>query len=311
MDHDYRQKLGKIISGARIRQGLTQAELAKKLETSQSAVNRIERGAQNITIDIISRISAVLDCDILLLGNISRRDLAITGGHKLGDSIDISNIGPTIKPTTGDLTDIPLLDLAIAAYMTNSVVKIKKVNASPSEIHRLYAANRVAHLADISSDQPDNNYHLFEQLLIGKLDDNSKQPYTVVNDARLLPIAIASGKVTVFTDSGSPVLDLIKEFIPGISQQAVNGVTLIAPSSAVAPAEVSPSGGINLFMAAVALALAAPGKSIIHDTSNINNRPNHQMTLLYQILNQLGANIETFREIWYYMDHVASVAQFG
>jgi UDP-N-acetylglucosamine 1-carboxyvinyltransferase len=50
-------KIGHLISQIRSERGLTQAEFAKRLGTSQSAVNRIEQGNQNLSLETISRIS--------------------------------------------------------------------------------------------------------------------------------------------------------------------------------------------------------------------------------------------------------------
>ena len=43
----YLQKIGKMIAKIRLQKGLTQAELAEEMGTSQSAINRIESGQQN------------------------------------------------------------------------------------------------------------------------------------------------------------------------------------------------------------------------------------------------------------------------
>lgn len=61
---DYLRTIGAIIQTNRQERGLTQAELATALSTSQSAINRIEKGGQNISLDMISRIS---ECDIISL----------------------------------------------------------------------------------------------------------------------------------------------------------------------------------------------------------------------------------------------------
>lgn len=53
----------KVISdliGLRIKKGLTQADVAKKLGTKQSAIARIESGDENMTIDSIQKISEAL-----------------------------------------------------------------------------------------------------------------------------------------------------------------------------------------------------------------------------------------------------------
>ena len=50
MSEDYRVRIGALIRDARRHKGLTQAELAKLLATSQSAVARIEQGLSLIHI---------------------------------------------------------------------------------------------------------------------------------------------------------------------------------------------------------------------------------------------------------------------
>ena len=49
MTTDYLGRIGNLIRDARKHRGLTQQQLADLLNTSQSAVNRIERGHQNRT----------------------------------------------------------------------------------------------------------------------------------------------------------------------------------------------------------------------------------------------------------------------
>ena len=47
---NYMVEIGELISEIRSRQDMTQAELAKKIGTSQSAINRIEHGKQNASL---------------------------------------------------------------------------------------------------------------------------------------------------------------------------------------------------------------------------------------------------------------------
>lgn len=61
---------------------MTQTEFARKLGTSQSAVNRIEHGKQNLSLDTLGRISDVLNKQIISLGQ-GAVNLRIEGGHKL------------------------------------------------------------------------------------------------------------------------------------------------------------------------------------------------------------------------------------
>lgn len=66
---------------------MTQAEFARKLGTSQSAVNRIEHGKQNLSLETLGRISDVLKKPLISLSG-SAVNLRIEGGHELHGSID-------------------------------------------------------------------------------------------------------------------------------------------------------------------------------------------------------------------------------
>jgi UDP-N-acetylglucosamine 1-carboxyvinyltransferase len=79
-------KIGQLISHIRQERGLTQAEFAKRLGTSQSAINRIEQGKQNLSLETISRVSEALGRDIVKL-NTSTLGFEIEGGHQLQGEI--------------------------------------------------------------------------------------------------------------------------------------------------------------------------------------------------------------------------------
>lgn len=85
---EYQQKVGELIARVRSQRGLTQKELADKLGTSQSAINRIEAGKQNVTIEMLARISDVLNKAIISVGQGSV-SLRVTGGHKLSGSVAV------------------------------------------------------------------------------------------------------------------------------------------------------------------------------------------------------------------------------
>ncbi len=65
---------------------MTQAEFARKLGTSQSAVNRIEHGKQNLSLETLGRISDVLKKPLISISG-SAVNLRIEGGHELKGSI--------------------------------------------------------------------------------------------------------------------------------------------------------------------------------------------------------------------------------
>lgn len=81
------QKIGNLIYQIRQERGLTQAELARRLGTSQSAVNRIEKGRQNLSLETLGRISDVLNKQLISLGG-GAVNLRIEGGHELSGTIE-------------------------------------------------------------------------------------------------------------------------------------------------------------------------------------------------------------------------------
>lgn len=85
----YKQKIGLHIQEARQARKLTQVQLAEMLGTSQSAINRIEKGKQNISLEMIARISDVLSTNILTLSNSGKINFRVHGGRKLSGSITV------------------------------------------------------------------------------------------------------------------------------------------------------------------------------------------------------------------------------
>lgn len=86
--HDSNAKIGHLIAQIRQERGLTQAEFARKLNTSQSAVNRMEHGRQNLSLETLARISDVLNKQIISL-NQGAINLRIEGGQELHGSVTL------------------------------------------------------------------------------------------------------------------------------------------------------------------------------------------------------------------------------
>lgn len=79
------QKIGNFIKDLREKRGMTQGAFAKELETSQSAVARMEKGEQNFSTELLNKISKVLEHKIVSINN--SIDFQINGGKKLHGSI--------------------------------------------------------------------------------------------------------------------------------------------------------------------------------------------------------------------------------
>jgi len=82
------EKIGDFIARVRQERGMTQAEFAERLGTSQSAVNRIEKGKQNLSLETLGRLSEALNKQIISLGSGSV-NLRIEGGHELSGNIQL------------------------------------------------------------------------------------------------------------------------------------------------------------------------------------------------------------------------------
>lgn len=79
--------IGNKIADLRETKGLTQADLAKLLNTTQSAVARIEAGKQNVSADMLKRISKALGKNLITLSP-GTVNVEIEGGHKLKGKIE-------------------------------------------------------------------------------------------------------------------------------------------------------------------------------------------------------------------------------
>ena len=90
MTDDYLSRIGNLIRDARKHRGWTQTQLADVLGTSQSAVNRIEKGHQNLTLEMLARIGEALDSEIVSLGG-GPVHLRVAGGRRLSGSIDVKS----------------------------------------------------------------------------------------------------------------------------------------------------------------------------------------------------------------------------
>ena len=86
----YREEIGAIVSQARLTNNLTQAQLAKKVGTSQSAINRIEKGRQNVSLEMVEKLSKSLGTQILSVNDSGAQGFRIYGGKELSGSITIN-----------------------------------------------------------------------------------------------------------------------------------------------------------------------------------------------------------------------------
>jgi UDP-N-acetylglucosamine 1-carboxyvinyltransferase len=106
------EKIGHLIAQIRQERGLTQAEFAKQLGTSQSAVNRMEHGKQNLSLETMGRISDVLNKQLISLGS-GAVNLRIEGGHELHGEITLK----TSKNAAVGLLCASLLNYGVTKFV--------------------------------------------------------------------------------------------------------------------------------------------------------------------------------------------------
>jgi UDP-N-acetylglucosamine 1-carboxyvinyltransferase len=143
---DTNEKIGKLIYQIRQERGLTQTEFAKRLKTSQSAINRIEHGRQNLSLDTLGRISDVLNKQLITLEG-HGINLRIEGGHELTGKISLK----TSKNSAVALLCASLLNFGVTKFtsfprieevyriievLESIGVKVKWLPGNDLEIHR-------------------------------------------------------------------------------------------------------------------------------------------------------------------------------
>ena len=78
--------IGKLIQELRDGQNITQEQFAIKIGTTQSAVARIESGEQNLSTEMLTKISRALNKEIVSLGT-GALNIQIEGGSKLSGEV--------------------------------------------------------------------------------------------------------------------------------------------------------------------------------------------------------------------------------
>lgn len=117
----YKQRLGQLIQQSRVARGMTQAELAQALGTSQSAINRIEKGGQNMSLEMLARISEVLSSTLISFAQ-NGSNLEVQGGRRLSGAIEIK----TSKNAAVHLLCAALLNKGTTTF--RRVARIEEVN---------------------------------------------------------------------------------------------------------------------------------------------------------------------------------------
>lgn len=116
------KQIGALIADIREERGMTQDELARALATTQSAVARMEKGEQNFSTEMISKVSAILKKNIITPSRIM--NFEIEGGRTLSGTVTIN---------TSKNGAVVLLCAALLNKKTTTLSNMPKIE----EVHRL------------------------------------------------------------------------------------------------------------------------------------------------------------------------------
>lgn len=86
----YQQVIGETIEHMRLEKGWTQEDLADAVGSSQSAIHRIEKGGQNISLEMIKKLSEALGNQILSINDSVSQSFRIRGGKELSGEITVN-----------------------------------------------------------------------------------------------------------------------------------------------------------------------------------------------------------------------------
>jgi UDP-N-acetylglucosamine 1-carboxyvinyltransferase len=273
------EKIGQLIAQIRQEKGLTQAEFARRLNTSQSAVNRMEHGRQNLSMETLGRVSDVLNKQLISL-NQGAINLHIEGGQELKGEITLK----TSKNATVALLCASLLNKGTTRL--RNVARIEEVNRLIEVLHSIGVQVRWVGSNDLEIKPP-------EKLALDKMNKEAARKTRSVlmfigplmHHAKEFNIPYAGGcelgRRTVL-----PHLYGLEEFGAGVLTKSGHYVVVSTPQLPVRPVVLYESGDTtteNILMAAA----LTPGETVIKMAS-----ANYMVQDLCFFLQKLGVRIE-------------------
>src|SRR6476661_8847636 len=270
-----------LIRDARKHRGWTQSQLAEVLNTSQSAVNRIERGHQNITLEMLARVGEALDSEIVSFGT-GPTHLRVTGPTRLSGSIAVKsskNAGVALLCAT-------LLNRGRTTL--RKVARIEEVNRLLEVLESLGARTRWLN--------DDNDLEIVPpaELDLSRIDETAARrtrsvimflgPLLHREDTFQLPYA---GGCDLGTRTVEPHMAALRPF--GLEVKATGGEYHAVVNRAITPGKpiVLTERGDTVTENAIMAAARYDGVTVIRNAS-----PNYMVQDLCFFLEKLGVRIE-------------------
>lgn len=274
-------RIGSLIRNARRHRGWTQAKLADALGTSQSAINRIEQGNQNLSIEMLSRISAALEEEIVSIGHSGPLHLRISGGRTLSGSIGVK----TSKNACVGLLCAALLNRG--KTILRSVARIEEVERILEVLHSIGVKTRWMAGNDLEIVPP-------KRLDLAAMDSTAARrtrsiimllaPLMYDYDTFELPYA---GGCDLGTRTVEPHMIALRPF--GLDVTATGGMYHVSRDPAVAPTRpvVLTERGDTVTENAIMAAARRDGITVISNASS-----NYMVQDLCFFLTDLGVQID-------------------
>jgi UDP-N-acetylglucosamine 1-carboxyvinyltransferase len=278
---DYKGRIGNLIRDARKHRGLTQHQLAEVLGTSQSAINRIEKGHQNLSLEMLARIGAALDSEIVALGA-GPTHLRVDGPTTLSGSIDVK----TSKNAGVALLCASLLNKGRTTL--RKVARIEEVNRLLEVLNSLGVATRWLN--------EDNDLEIVPPAVLdlSQIDEGAARrtrsvimflgPLLHRTDEFELPYA---GGCNLGTRTVEPHMTALRPF--GLEVKATDGAYHASVNRAIEPERpiVLTERGDTVTENALMAAALHPGTTVIRNASS-----NYMVQDLCFYLQKLGVDVE-------------------
>ncbi len=274
--------IGRLIRDARKQHGLSQAQLGELLATSQSAIHRIESGNQNLSLEMINRIAAVLDASLISPGNRAAMNLRISGNTHLSGSI---------KTRSSKNAAVALLCASVmnrGRTVLRGIAHIEEVNRLIEVLNSIGVSTRWSDdLSDLTIERP-------EELDLSSLNIEAARrtrsiimflaPFMHFSSQFELPYA---GGCQLGARTVQPHLQSLRHF--GLSVEASNNVyhAVKNPCTQNSRQVVLTERGDTVTENAIMAAAMTPGVTVIRNAS-----PNYMVQDLCVYLQMLGVDID-------------------
>ncbi|HEX3787444.1 MAG TPA: UDP-N-acetylglucosamine 1-carboxyvinyltransferase [Pseudonocardiaceae bacterium] len=279
---EYLRQVGRLVRDSRKHRGWTQTQLAEALGTSQSAINRIEQGNQNLSLDLVTRIGQALNSEIVSLGHAGPMHLRVTGGQTLSGSISVK---------TSKNAGVALLCAALlnsGRTVLRKVARIEEVNRILEVLTSIGVRTRWLN--------EDNDLEIIppRELDLGGMDVTAARrtrsiimflgPLMHRHDEFELPYA---GGCALGTRTVEPHLSALRHF--GLEVKATAGSYRVHADHDISPARpiVLTERGDTVTENALLAAAGRDGVTVIRNAS-----PNYMVQDLCFYLTELGVRIE-------------------